>query len=198
MPCQEFKEKGYLYLSGELSKDDRDAFARHLRECADCREELGRYKALWARMEKLSADRPHREVREAILSRSRTAKRPSALGDRLKSWADLFLFHPRLTWGISAAAVALIFLFVFIRPFAIRENVMPTEELTLAWQDDFMSEADWLDKELDRYESGTLLANYSTEEMDPSGSEEWLSPMSQDLEWIRGKVEDLVKTIYGI
>ena len=43
MTCREFVEFLGAYLSDELPEDVRDAFDRHLAECADCTAYLGTY-----------------------------------------------------------------------------------------------------------------------------------------------------------
>ena len=43
MTCREFVEFLGAYLTAELPEDVRDAFDRHLAECADCTAYLGTY-----------------------------------------------------------------------------------------------------------------------------------------------------------
>jgi hypothetical protein len=152
----------------------------------------------WALMEKVPSQRPSARVRKAILQQAHRKKVKTSPLVKVRSW----LFDPGpsrpLAWGLSTAVVALIVVMMFIRPFGRQgDDVMLREEL-LAWEDDFIAEVDWIENEIDRVDSGSLLASYVTSQNDDIGTEEWLSPMSEDLDWIREKVEDLVKDIYGI
>ena len=199
MSCPEFERFGLLYLSGELASSDRSAYKGHVRVCPACREELEMVRETWALMEKVPSQRPSARVRKAILQQARRKKVKTSPLIKMRSW----LFEPGpsrpLAWGLSTAVVALIVVMMFIRPFDRRgDDVMHSEELLLAWEDDFIAEVDWIENEIDRVESGSLLASYVSSEQDEIETEEWLSPMSEDLDWIREKVEDLVKDIYGI
>jgi len=198
MSCPEFERFGLLYLSGELASSDRSAYEDHVRSCSACREELEMVRETWALMEKVPSQRPRARVRKAVLQQARRKKVKTSPLIKVRSW----LFDPGpsrpLAWGLSTAVVALIVVMMFIRPFGRQgDDVMLREEL-LAWEDDFIAEVDWIENEIDRVDSGSLLASYVTSQNDEIGTEEWLSPMSEDLDWIREKVEDLVKDIYGI
>jgi len=198
MSCPEFERFGLLYLSGELASSDRSAYEDHVRACSACREELEMVRETWALMEKVPSQRPSVRVRKAILQQARRKKVKTSPLVKVRSW----LFDPGpsrpLVWGLSTAVVALIVVMMFVRPFGRQgDDVMLGEEL-LAWEDDFIAEVDWIENEIDRVDSGLLLASYVTSQQDEIETEEWLSPMSEDLDWIREKVEDLVKDIYGI
>jgi hypothetical protein len=198
MSCPEFERFGLLYLSGELASSDRSAYEDHIRACSACRDELEKVRETWTLLEKVPSQRPSARVRKAVLQQARRKKVRKSPLVKMRSW----LFDPGpsrpLAWGLSTAVVALIVVMMFIQPFGRQgEDMMPREEL-LAWEDDFIAEVDWLENEIDRVDSGSLLASYVTSQQDEIGTEEWLSPMSEDLDWIREKVEDLVKDIYGI
>lgn len=195
MSCPEFERKGYLFLSEELDRSERTDFKKHLKQCPDCREALKKVEETWNLMERLPFESPSPETREVVLKHARRKKTQSSFWERFKSVLDFWTFHRGLSLGLSAVAVTAILLLVLARPFG-RRGV--DGETILEWQDNFIAEADWIDKEIDRVESGLLLINYTSSEEEYSEPEDWLSPMSQDLDWIRGKVEELVKTIYGI
>lgn len=197
MSCRRFETTGYLYLSDELIASERKAYKRHLKTCPNCQQQLAEASALWKQIADIPLERPDPTVRNAILDRARAAPKKKGIKRIFDAVGDLFFFHPRLTYGVSIAAAVVIMIFIVISPMLeSREDVF--QSAGLEWQDTFLAEADYLDKELDRLESGVLLANYSTSDEGSSEDDDWLSPMSQDLNWIRSKVENLVKTIYGI
>jgi hypothetical protein len=198
MSCRTFEKKGYLYLSGELSVGERRTFENHLERCAECREILAEVETLWNRMEKLPLTKPDRETRNAIFAEAKRERKVSSVPHRLRALWQFDLPKPRLLWGIPATVVVIVLMMLVLRPFTTVETSRMGQEAALEWQDDFMAEADWLDQELDRVESGTLLASYGVFEENDFDSEDWLSPVSRDLDWIRDKVENMVKTIYGI
>lgn len=196
MSCSEFKTTGYLFLSGELSRTESGSFRRHLRECPVCRRQYAEARTIWKEVEALPYDRPASSVKKAVLERARRGRARRGIVRFLGALGDQFSLHPAAMYGASLATAAVFLFFVMIRPM-MPNRAVPLVRTALAWQDDFMAEADYLDKELDRLESGVLLADYSVSGAEDA-EEEWLSPMGQDLDWIRGKVENLVKTIYGI
>jgi len=195
MSCRKFEAKGYLYLSGELSRSERKAFKLHLKECEECRMHLADAKAIWKGVSDLPSEKPAPSVRKAVLERSRRHRPKTGFSRFFEFVGDLLFFHPRVTYGIFIATASILLILV-IQPMIGTRSAF--DEFTLEWQDDFLAEADYLDKELDRLGSGVLLANYTIPESEIEDEEAWLSPMSQDLNWIRGRVENLVKTIYGI
>ena len=198
MSCPEFESAGYLFLSGELTESGRRAFEKHLKKCPACQEELASMKEIWGFMEKLPQMNPSPGIRESILRDARRKKVGPSLLARFRSWTDGWARHRGLVWGLSTAVVALFIMIIFIRPFDRMQPGQKTMEEILAWNDDFKSEVDWMDQEIDRVESGSLLTNYVFSNDEVTESDDWLSPMSEDINWIRDKVEDLVKTIYGI
>lgn len=199
MSCPEFEKYGYLYLSGELSSSEYAAYEDHLKACPVCREEMEAVKQTLSLMEKLPSVRPGSETRRAVLQHARRERSASSSRkEKRKAWLFENLAGRRWAWGLSTAAVAVLLLLAVIRPFdRIRPDAAVPDDV-LAWEDDFIASADWMDREINRVESGALLVDYTTHEEEGDASEAWLSPMSEDLDWIRGKVEDLVKTIYGI
>ena len=163
-----------------------------------CREELEAARQTISLMEKLPSARPSSETRKAVLLHARRKKTAPSPGKRPMSWIFENLAGRRWALGLSTAAVAVILLLLVIRPFdRIRRDTAVSDDI-LAWEDDFIAAADWMESEIDRVESGALLADYATHGEESDESDTWLSPMSEDIDWIRGKVEDLVKTIYGI
>lgn len=198
--CPEFKRFGFLYLSGELSPENQKDYKKHVSTCDICPEELASAKEIWANVASLPHAIPSDHVKKSIMSLACRNKKKSSISETLNRWIDEILPRRGWVWGLSTAAAVLLVMFILIRPFNIfrSDGEGAVSEELLTWDDDFLSEADWLESELDRVESGSLLASYTTQEEETTESMEWLSPMSEDIDWIRGQVEDLVKSIYGI
>ena len=199
MSCPEFKRKGYLYFFKELDRSERTEFKNHLRECPACREELQRVNETWRLMERMGQEGPRPTIRETILRQAIRKTVQTTIRERLRSWRDQRTPHRGIAWGLSATAVAVILVLLLIRPLGRLGSGGPIEEEIYEWQDDFIVQADWMEQEIDRVKSGKLLASYYSSEDEYSDLEEdLLSPLSKNLNRIRGEVENLMKTIYGI
>lgn len=199
MACSEFEHQGYLMLSGELEANERRAFKAHLKSCLACKEAWLALQETWQEMNALPLETPSAETRKAILHLATTREKTPSLFQKIRSWFTVP--QPGLAWGLSTAVVAIIVMFVVVRPFGLLQRDQVILEEQLAWDDSFISNVDWMEQEMDRLSSGVLLVNYSTTEEQSTASEfsdEWSSPMTEDLDWIRDKVEGLVKDMYGI
>ena len=73
-----------------------------------------------------------------------------------------------------------------------------SRQSALSWDDDFFAQADFIDQEIDRVQSGALLTNYFSSAEGQSESDLPDSFMSPDIDRIKDKVVDLARTIYGI
>jgi len=199
MSCPEFQQNGICFFFGELSPQHRSAFERHLNQCSVCQEELHFMKETWDKAQAIPQEAPSQAIRDEILRQSRLRKETrSTLLHKIRTAMILRPAHPAPVWGAAfAGAIALVILLI-VRPFdSVEENGNGVEQL-LAWEDDFLAETQWIDSEIDRVEEGVLLTDYASIDDEASQEDAWLSPVSQDLNWIRGKVEDLMRTIYGI
>ncbi len=199
MECADFQHQGFLLLSGEMEAGEKKAFKAHLKTCLECREAWAEFQQTWREMKNLPLEAPSPETRKAIFHLATTRENRPSIFQKIRSW--LTAPQPGLAWGLSTAVVAIIVMFVVVRPFGLMQRDPVVLEENLAWDDGFMSNVDWMEQEMDRLSSGTLLVSYSTTEessTDSEFSDEWSSPMSEDLDWIRDKVEDLVKDMYGI
>jgi hypothetical protein len=101
-------------------------------------------------------------------------------------------------WGLPTTAVVLLLWFLLIHPFDRTEFDQTIQKQIFEWEDDIIIQANWIDNEIDRIESGELLVSYFSREDESSEYGEALSPMSDDLNWIREKVEDLMTTMHEI
>ena len=172
MSCPEFEKYGFLYISGELSSSERTAYEGHLKTCSMCREEMEGAKQTLQLMERLPSARPSSRTRRAVLRHARREKAaPDSIAMQRMSWIFESLSGRRWAWGLSTAAVAIILLLAVIRPFdRIRPDATVPDDI-LAWEDDFIAAADWMEREIDRVESGALLADYTTHEEESDASD---------------------------
>ena len=106
--------------------------------------------------------------------------------------------NPRLVWGLSAAAVAVILILIITSPLNRNGLKSISAQSEFSWDDDFFVQADFIDREIDRVQSGALLTHYFSSGEDPSESDLLDSVLSPDIDRIKDKVVDLARTIYGI
>ncbi len=191
MSCPRFEKEGVLFLAGELNSDERNAFEKHLAECVDCRKMATEAKDMWRGIEKLPKVAPGKSVKKAILKASRRQREKVPLIERMFP-------NPRLIWGLSAAAVAIILIFIVVDPLNYVHLKPVVQQSDLSWDDDFFAQADFIDQEIDRVQSGVLLTNYFSSAEISSESDLLDSFMSPDIDRIKEQVVDLARTIYGI
>lgn len=88
------------YLSGACSKEEKEAFERHLTYCDSCRQELAELRIVWEELP-LDMERiePPKDLKEQIMAAAKEAPR------RHKAWSARKLWKP----AVAAAAAALIF-----------------------------------------------------------------------------------------
>lgn len=200
MSCSEMNEWMVLALSGELSGKRMRRLKKHIHRCESCTEAWKELSVTWEAMRELPRDEPGPSVREDVLRHGTAdAKRRSAAisaGRRPIHFRPV----PRLVWAVSCSAAVIMLAVVLLRPVVVsRIGGVANGPSVYDWEDSFIQEADWIDQEIERVESGSLLPYYASGGLDvqESGSE-WLSPMSGELERIRSTVQDLIKSIYGI
>jgi predicted anti-sigma-YlaC factor YlaD len=191
MSCPRFEKEGYLFLSGELNPGEQKAFETHLAECDACRQTMEEVKNSWWQIEKLSKVRPGKSVRKAVLQAARRPREKVSFIERLFP-------NPRLVWGLSAAAAAIILIFIIASPLNRNGLKSISGHSEFSWDDDFFAQADFIEREIDRVQSGALLTNYFSSAEDPSESDLLNSVLSPDIDRIKDKVVDLARTIYGI
>ena len=194
MSCSQNPHWVYLYLAGELSKKEKAAYEKHVAECSTCQQNLAEAGHIFQELETLEMAEPDPAIVETILNVSRRRKienKWQKVQSKIKAW-----FAPRnLVWEV-AFSTAVIVLLLYIRPFQQEMAVKANDHL--AWEDNFYSEVDWLDQEINRVESGELISSYAHSDAFSETEEEWLSPMSMDLPAIREQVQNIVTGIYGI
>ena len=198
MTCPDFEKKVYLYLSGELDASEKNEFESHLKECLTCEKEFKDIQQTWLAMEHLPENKPAPEIRQTILREAQKAVVKPSRFSGLSTWIDTWIIPRKWLWGLSTAAVAVTLVLFIIQPFGRKEQDQLVQADILSWDDDFFSQAELINSEIDRIESGQFMTTYTFMEEDLIGFEETLSPMSEDLNWIREQVENLMRTIYGI
>ncbi len=198
MTCSDFEKKVYLYLSGELNHSEKNVFKLHLKSCTTCQKVFKNVNDTWSAMIHLPVEKPSRETRKMIIEQAKEKKVRPSLPNRLSQWIEAWILPKKWLWGISTVAVALLLIFIITNPFDHRESDQPVQTQILDWEDDFFSQAEWINSEIDRMESGQFVTTYTFIEDEPPDFQETLSPLSEDLNWIREQMENLITTIYGI
>ena len=198
MSCNQFKNKGYLYLSNELSHTEASDFKHHLAECKVCREAFKEVKRLFMQLNDLPLEKPNPDIRNRILNQAGRNPVNQNVWAHMKLWFKERDLHRRhISWAISIATLAVFFLLVAIHytdHYRI-DNTMPAA--LMDWQDDFLAEADWIEQEIDRVDSGDFLMSGFTIKMTES-DEEGLSTLSKEIDGLQVEIEDLISTIDSI
>ena len=198
MFCPEFKQKGYLYFSQELTPIERKLFQSHLRVCKSCREELACVKQTFGIFEQLPMDGPSPEIRDSIIMKSKSKEKPSLFIQNLRSLFSLRTDHPALTWGLTTAVAAVVLVFLLLRPLGQEISTDIVDQKVYQWNDNFFIETDRLDQEIDLLESGELFAvSYILEdgELDLIDN---ASTVTGDLNNIDNEIEALMGSFYEL
>jgi hypothetical protein len=126
MTCEDARKNLPLFLYGELSFDEEELVEVHIDECATCREELARQKAMFAALDRvellpgaeaLSDSRAELHRRLALASPQQSAQRESASGfwEKIREGFTIrFHFAPGLA-QLAGAVVMLALGFVTAR-----------------------------------------------------------------------------------
>lgn len=113
------------YISGTCTKEDQEAFERHLPHCTRCKQELEELQTVWealpSEMERIE---PPKELKKQIMAAVKNESRT-----RIKAGRGLWA-RPLM----AAAAAVLIFAAgsIWDSPFRIREEAVPTLEQALS------------------------------------------------------------------
>lgn len=134
MDCKLFDEKKLLYMSGELSSEERDAVRNHLESCSRCKLE---FQALEETMG-LVKELPHRDPSEDCLAGIRQAAREREAGGMLRRLKDMFtpqevfVRRPALMGALAVVTVVVVSLYLLVR---LKEPVT-----SLEWEDLFFEQ----------------------------------------------------------
>ena len=117
MTCEETRKNLPFFLYGELSFDEEELVEVHIDECADCREELSREKAMFAaldRVELVPSPEALAASRAELRRRLALAKKPlhrsdagsTSFWDKVREGFTIhFHFAPGLAQVVGAAAM---------------------------------------------------------------------------------------------
>jgi len=110
MTCKNTQEKFVEYLTGQLSKKEREEIRAHVAECGDCRRELESLTEIWTKLGVLKEERPGDRLRTRFYSMLETyklaeeekiRKEREGLFSRLKNlWPRKPVFQFALTLGM--------------------------------------------------------------------------------------------------
>ena len=202
MPCPDYEGKEYLFLSREMNRSDRIRYLRHLKGCHHCVEKLEQARGIWNQMENLTPHTPNPEIRKDIFNAARIRNQRAGVSKIEKTGLRQWMTNPRLSWGLATAFVVafamIITSYIFIRSNRPNLNELLVKENILTWQDDFLTEVEFLDTEISRVESGQLLATYFSEVEQTVEWEGQLSTMSEDFNWVRSEIDNLMENLFGI
>ena len=202
MPCPDYKGKEYLFLSREMNRYDRIRYLRHLKGCHHCKEALEQARVIWNQMENLTQHSPNPEIRKDIFNAARMRNLRVGVSKIEKTGLRQWMTNPRFSWGLATAFVVafamIITSYIFIRSRQPNHNELLVDENILTWQDDFLFEVEFLDTEISRVESGQLLATYFSEVEQTVEWEGQLSTMSEDFNWVRSEIDNLMENLFGI
>lgn len=198
MTCPDFENNVYLYLSGELTPSDRNDFKSHLKTCDACKRAFENVQQTWNALNRLPQENANPEIRKTILKQAQKAIVKTSPIERLSIWVRERIMPKKVIWGISTVAVTTLLIFFITYPFDQKEPDQVVQAEVFEWEDDFFSQAELINSEINRMESGQFVTTYTFMEDEPPEFQESLSPMSEDLNWIREQVENLMRTIYGI
>jgi hypothetical protein len=101
MRCKKFKDRVILYLYGELAPEDKEAFEKHIDQCAACREDMVYTKSVF---EVIDEVKPESASEGDWAKNWKSIENTIAAKDRRKNSSFLL---PR--WAYAAAATVLIF-----------------------------------------------------------------------------------------
>lgn len=134
MNCYFFKEKGILYLYGELNEQEMKRFRQHLESCPFCREEVLKLKETINIFKEKRMNKPDSGVVENILltTKEKGFLKPGIFSFNYKS--------PIFTFCSVAAVVVIGFLFFYQKDFGLLSERM-------SWQ--FEDEIEIVRKEVD-------------------------------------------------
>ena len=103
MRCEDIKSRLKAYTRGEITPDDREAVAAHLRNCTECSRELARIDSLAA----LLAHAQTPPVPAGFASRLMAAARSRQLAKAAARWNPVQWWR-QATMGMHAAAAAVL------------------------------------------------------------------------------------------
>lgn len=193
MLCPEFEKYGLLFISGELDGPEKESYTAHQVDCEICRLSLGEYNSTVFNLKSTEAHRPSESLKKTILTaaaKKRVRKRPTEyVADFVKNLSPL----AGSNWKFAAGFATAILLMLLTRPLW---NSSGTPEGNIPdWDDAFISNAVWLDQEMDRLESGNYLGIDQHLEIEHENFENFFN---EELDSLESEIRKLSDDLYGI
>jgi anti-sigma factor RsiW len=188
MSCPEFKKRGLLYLSGELSPRRMEAYRLHLEECRECREEVEFLSGLTAAAKNLKRVAPSRSVRRTILKSAAGNRAGEGLVRQLRYRIQSFQVSRYWLWGFPTAATAVCLALLIFNPFK------GDRQQLLAWNDDFISQSMAIDDHIDDISLNATVALNGLTESDISTisiSSEHMQEIDESMDRIQQEITEL-------
>ena len=168
MDCNVFKEKGILYLYGELNEPEIQLFRQHLESCPYCKEEIARLKETISVFREKNMDRPDEHILESIAHKGKEKKR--FFNGKVLS------FNPRSpVFAFCSVAVVLMIGFLF---FYGKDPVLLRREMLWQLEDEIEAVKmevdgymDVFDEEINAYSASFF--NTEMEEIETKVNELW-------------------------
>jgi hypothetical protein len=196
MNCREFRNNQYLHYFGELSVWKRFLLKLHLRKCEECGAAWKDLNMAMSQLEALPVLKPSSATRDAVLSLGGSAADRVSPKRRRNVLQGSWFFSRRRSLIFSGAITVAAGLFFLFRIVILPGSGNLDQKMMYQWNDDFLAEAESLYKEMDRIESGELLAGaYDWETVDLSSMKSDNS-LPQDILWIGKEIEALFETMY--
>ena len=204
MSCTEFSQKGFLFIFNELSEHEADTFRQHLTHCESCRESFESARSIVDQLKNFPSKSPDASVRHHILAEARNAQIQISNKRKKDFWnliinriKEMTTEHSHLMrWAFPTAAL-LVLMTIFLSRY-----IQPSQQLNLAsydseWQDHFFAEADYINGEITRVQSGELLvASLNMDEDDNEPIEE--NSISDNIDDLRSNLEEFESIYYTI
>ena len=195
MSCKNFKNKYYLYFSGELPVWQHFLFKRHLRRCKACSDEWFRIRITLNRLEKLPLLIPSGKTRDTILTQA-GAMIPN-VGEKRSdhSLSVNRLFKGKLALVFPGAIIVTAGLFLVFKIVVVPKLIENNRKMVYQWNDNFLTETESINQEINRLESGELITGVYNGEttdlpaMEPDGS------LPEDILRIKNEIEALIYTM---
>ncbi len=193
MSCQQWVKRGYLYLSHELSEEEKQHFETHMSECRYCQAQYQEGQKLWNDLEFLKQVKPSKKIRQKIQVYASEFNKNQKTSRIEKFFSELLPKRP-----LFALSYAVIILLIGLAVFQYRKAFFPDVDSNthLAWEDNFYIEASQINERFEHVELGDFLKTTPGENM--QSDESWLSPMTDDLIDLRQNMKDVMSTLYGI
>lgn len=155
MSCPEFEKYGILFLTEELDNITTDQYASHLHACDYCQNSLEEIRKTELAIKSETVQQPPENVSSHILNRATKKRIRKPVFDLFVETLRKQLSLSSGNWKFAAGFVTALLFTVVLQ--SLWNPARPTDPEYQQWDDTFISEAVWIDQEMDRIESGHIL-----------------------------------------